>query len=62
MVLLSPSTLMLAQDLDETTIASFRILSNTLPFCAIQHHKTRLKMKAQPELVGLCNEDAVRFL
>ena len=61
MVLPSPSTLMLAQDLDETTIASFRILSNTLSFCAIKHHKTRLKMKEQSELVGFCNEDAVCF-
>jgi hypothetical protein len=62
MVLLTPSTLMLVQDLDETTIAYLQILSNTQSFCATQHHKTILKMKEQLELAGLCNEDAVCFL
>jgi hypothetical protein len=53
---------MLVQDLYQITLAYFQILSNTLSFCAIQHHKTRLKIKEQPELVGLCNGDAVCFL
>jgi hypothetical protein len=53
---------MLVQDLDDTTIAYFQILSNTQSFCATQHNKTILKMKEQPELAGLCNEDAVCFL